>query len=187
MLRRQDPFSADYLVESAELLGADMELTDGSGQAPRRAVRFVPLGSGCAWTAAVRVARPWSRAAHSGDHATPRDDAALVVEAGVPFLVHVGDPGRYEVLSSATPVVEVEPVTSSGLLLLLSPWSITAIGSEGARWTTRRLSIEGLRADEVRDGWLLGVSDPADEEPREFAVELATGRAMGGFDETGTH
>jgi hypothetical protein len=66
------------------------------------------------------------------------------------------------------------------MLLLVTGWAITAVGSDGDLWTTDRIAIDGLRVDEVSDGWARGVADPDDDEPRDFALDLATGRVIGG-------
>lgn len=94
-------------------------------------------------------------------------------ELAVPRPAHV-------VVGSAEPLVGVEPVPSAGLLLHLTPWSVTAVGTDGgAAWRTGRLAVDELRADEVGDGWLLGVADP-DDEAREYAVRLRDGSSRGG-------
>ncbi len=116
----------------------------------------------------------------SGNYATPRMDTVLIVERGVAFLVDVAHPSEYQVVDVDGPVVQVWPLVTHELLLLITPWSITAIGRDGVEWSTPRLAIEGLRLDNVVDGWAWGFADPQDEEPREFGVELATGRTEGG-------
>jgi hypothetical protein len=83
-------------------------------------------------------------------------------------------------VSTEGPVVGVEQLVEESLLILLTPWSITAVDVEGVAWTSRRIAIEGLRVDEVSEGWLRGVADPDDEEPYDFAVDLRTGEVVGG-------
>lgn len=58
--------------------------------------------------------------------------------------------------------------------------SITALDESGLRWQTDRLSIDGIRLDEVEGCRLAGVADPDDSEPRDFVVDLDTGRHEGG-------
>lgn len=85
---------------------------------------------------------------------------------------------------SDEPVVAIEALIESRLLLLLTPWSITAIDHTGdAVWATRRLAMDGFRADEVREGWLLGVADP-EPEGRESAVRLRDGTYEAGLEPT---
>jgi hypothetical protein len=103
-----------------------------------------------------------------------------VVERGTAFLGDVLRPDHFTAVKTAGPVVAAYEVASEDCLLLVTPWAITAVGREGVLWTTERIAIDGLRIDEVADGWLRGVSDPDDEEPGDFAVEMATGRLVGG-------
>ena len=71
-------------------------------------------------------------------------------------------------------------MSTQGLLLVLTPWSMVAIDHQGIRWATDRIAIYGLTVDQVRDGWVSGVANPSDSEPRAFAIELDTGRVVGG-------
>jgi hypothetical protein len=180
MLRASEQFSADYVIEAAEVSSAAYVFSDGVDGEARRAVFVSPFGDAPAWSARLSVARPLTRSACSGDYPTPRPDVVLFVERGVAFFVEARRPERYRVIGTDGPVLGVEPVVREGLLLLLSPWSITAIGGDGLCWSTPRIAIESLRVDEVAGGWLRGVADPRDEEPRDFAVELGTGRLVGG-------
>jgi hypothetical protein len=66
------------------------------------------------------------------------------------------------------------------LLLLATPWLVTAIGPDGVAWQTKRLAIDGLRLDETDRSRLAGVADPDSAEPREFMIDLLTGSHQGG-------
>ena len=66
------------------------------------------------------------------------------------------------------------------LLLLITPWSIAALATDGVQWATQRVAIDGLRVDTVESGWLRGVADPEDDEARHFSLELASGGVIGG-------
>lgn len=63
----------------------------------------------------------------------------------------------------------------------MTPWTIGAIGSDSVAWESPRIAIEGLRLDEVEEGWLRGVADPEDDEPTQYAIDLATGELRGGW------
>ena len=77
-------------------------------------------------------------------------------------------------------MVDFKPVPREEVLLLATPWDVTAIGQDGVLWTTGRLAIDGLRLDESQVGWIAGVADPGDLEPRDFAIDLRTGKHEGG-------
>jgi hypothetical protein len=100
---------------------------------------------------------------------------------GDAFLINSEDPATGQYIGTGGPVVIVESAIEDDVLLLASPWVVTAVCAEGRTWQTRRLSVEGLRLDEIADGWLRGVSDPDEEEARNFAVNLRTGDSRGGF------
>lgn len=81
-------------------------------------------------------------------------------------------------------MVDAEELPADGVLLLLTPWSITAVGQSGRRWTSGRITIDKLGVDEAGDGSLRGVADRDDDEPRDFALDLATGEVVGGAEIT---
>jgi hypothetical protein len=120
------------------------------------------------------------RRGFSGLFGTPSPRRLCVVECGTAFLVDVLNPPATTVVQVDGPVRGIEPLVNHGLLLLLTPWTITAVGTSGPLWTTRRIAIEDVRVDEVIDHHLGGVADPDDEEPRNFAIDLRTGEVVGG-------
>lgn len=136
--------------------------------------------TGDRWSGAARAGAPSVRSALSGCFSTPAATSLLLVSRGDAFLVDVLEPGEFHVVDTGGPVVLVRPLVDHGLLLLGSPWIITAIDEGGRRWQTRRLSIDGIRLDEVDEVRLAGVADPDDDEPRDFVVDLRSGEHEGG-------
>lgn len=132
-----------------------------------------------AWTATFAAPEPGRRAL-TAVMGTPSPTGLCVVERGTAFLGDVLRPADFEVVPTAGPVVSAEELTTEAILLLLTPWAITAVGTDGVLWTTQRIAIDGLRVDEASDGWARGVADPADDEPRDFALDLRTGEVIGG-------
>ncbi len=134
-----------------------------------------------AWMGSFRAADPLSRHTASLVSATPNPTRMCVVERGTPFLVNVLRPSEWTVVRLNGPVMRVSELVAQELLLLTTPWSITAVGVDGPLWSTARIAAEEIRIDEVEAGWLRGVADPRVEEPREFAIDLRSGEVVGGI------
>lgn len=176
-----DAFPAGYEVEVIESIPDDAFVFEGPGSTRSGGVVIkVATEGGRRWVGVARAGGPSVQGALSGVFSTPAKTRLLLIGRGDAFLVDVDAPERFEALDTGGPVVAVRPVAGEGLLLLASPWTITAIGADGVRWQTGRLAIEGIRLDEVQAGQLAGVADPDDDEPRDFVVDLRTGRHEGG-------
>lgn len=132
------------------------------------------------WVGAVCRSSPTVKGALTVAHPTPHRRRVCVVASGDAYLIDVDRPQDFKVLQTGGPVVAVYPVVSEGLLLLASPWVVTAVDGKGPVWQTERLAIDGFRLDEVDDGRAAGVADPGDDEPRDFVIDLRTGRHDGG-------
>ena len=177
-------FPAAYQAEVlAEAPAAEMERFEfcRTGEDARGDLLVeVATKTGGWWLASIRPPASSLRGAVTSIHSTPSPSVMCVVVGGDAVLIDVRDPAKYEWVDTAGPVVTVRSLVRERLLLLATPWAITAVGRDGVRWRTERLSIEGLRLDEVADGWLAGVADPGDDEPRDFAIDLRTGSHRGG-------
>lgn len=132
------------------------------------------------WVGIARAGVRSLRGALSGAFSTPNPSRICVVARGDAYLIDVVAPERYQTIDTAGPVLEVRALIKQNLLLLVTPWTITAVGEHGVCWRTRRLAIEGVRLDEADGNWLAGVADPDSDESRDFAVDLTTGRHEGG-------
>lgn len=177
----EEAFSASYGVEILEVAPDDAQVFErpGSIRSGEVVVEIIPERAR-RWVGVARAGAPSVRGALSGVFSAPSETRLLLVGRGDAFLVDVEVPDRFEAIDTGGPVVAVRPVLDQGLLLLASPWVITALGEDGIRWQTGRLAIEGIRLDEVQAGRLAGVADPGDDEPRDFVVDLRTGRHEGG-------
>lgn len=168
----------------------DVTVADHSAAAPDHA--FSAQGAG---SRSVLVAvEPWEKATWTATFAapdpgrraltallgTPSPTGLCVVERGTAFLGDVLEPDGFEVVATPGPVVTAEELVTQGALLLVTPWAITSVGASGVVWTTPRIAVDGLRVDEASEGWLRGVADPDDDEPRNFAINLVTGQKIGG-------
>lgn len=116
----------------------------------------------------------------SGVWSCPRTDDLLAVAGGYAYRIDTGEPGRCEFLP-VRPVAAVMPVPSAGLLLLAGFHDLLALGADGVRWRSERLSWEGVTLGEVRDGVLHGEGwDMFADREVPFTVDLATGAHGGG-------
>lgn len=180
MLSSSGSFKRAYYATLIDAPGAgssDFEFSSGSSNGLVSTLLVQPF-EGPEWTGSF-AGNPSLRGV-SGVFETPSPTWLCYLSRGSAFLVDVMHPSRTSILTLDGPVRSVVMAEDAGLLLLATPWSITAIGAGTERWTTRRISVESLRLDEIMDHFLLGVADSDDDEPREFAVDLRTGDFRGG-------
>jgi hypothetical protein len=176
----QKPFPARYEVEILDLVPEDARTFGRERPSQGGDVIVAVRTDRMRWVGVARAGPPSLPKALFGVLSTPSPLHLCVVARGDAYLIDVLAPDRYELVDTAGPVVQAKAVPDEGVLLLVSPWTITALEEKGVRWRTDRLAIEGIRLDEVQGGWLAGVADPDDDEPRDFCVNLRTGRHEGG-------
>lgn len=176
----RDHFASEFDAAIMERSGGVPDHLFAAPGAGARAVEVVvePWG-GPTWTATFAAPEPGVRAL-TAVLGTPRPTGLCVVERGTAFFGDVLEPAGFSVVETRGPVIGAEELPAEGVLLLLTPWSITAVGQSGRLWTSERVAIDGLRVDEAAEGWLRGVADPDEDEPRDFALDLATGEVVGG-------
>ena len=116
----------------------------------------------------------------SGVWSCPAPDDLLAVAGGYAYRVATLRPDTVELVEQR-PVTALLPVPERGLLLLAGFHDVLALGSEGVRWRTGRLSWEGLRLRAVEDGELHGEGwDMFTDREMPFTVDLTTGAHRGG-------
>jgi hypothetical protein len=172
-------FASEFDVAIADYSAAPDHVFSAEGAGSRAAAVSVEPWGEPPWTAAFAGPDPGRRAL-TALLGTPSPTGLCVVERGTAFVGDVLEPDGFEVVATPGPVVAAEELVDEGALLLVTPWAITAVGPSGVLWTTPRIAVDGLRVDEASDGWVRGVADPDDDEPRDFAVGLATGQLTGG-------
>lgn len=112
--------------------------------------------------------------------ACPRADHLLALAGGYAYLVDTLVP-EHSLHVPLKPVTAVLPAVSAGLLLLVGFHHIVALDAGGLRWTSARLSWEGVTLGEVRDGRLHGLGwDLHTDRELPFSVDLRTGEHEGG-------
>jgi hypothetical protein len=183
MMRVDTTFAAEYEIRTLTETPAGgarhvFERADrqGGGEV---LIEVFPDG-GKPWVGIIRKALPTVPASMTALYTTPNRRRLCAIAAGDAYLIDVDAPEGSGVLETRGPVVTVRPILSEGLLLLVSPWVVTAIDAEDQRWQTGRLAVEGLRLDEMDEDRLAGVADPDDDEPTDFVIDLRTGDHEGG-------
>ena len=111
---------------------------------------------------------------------TPDLDSFCVVVGGYAYVVKASGPAQW-LRVEQSPVVDLRVLSQQGLLLFAGFTSITAVGSEGAAWTTERLTWEGLTITSINGEKLLGHGwDALADKEAPFEVDLKTGKHKGG-------
>jgi hypothetical protein len=116
----------------------------------------------------------------SGVWTCPNPAQMLAVSGGYAYLVDMATPERCVHLP-LKPAAAVLSIPDEGLIVLAGFHHAIALDAHGVRWTSGRLSWEGVTLGEVREGKLhgLGWSMPLDRE-LPFVLDLATGEHTGG-------
>lgn len=174
-------FPAGYEVEVLDAAPDDALVFERRGSVRNGELAVeVSTEGGSRWRGVVRAGAPSVRGAVSGVFSTPAKTGLLLVARGDAVLIDVAEPDHFHIVDTGGPVVAVRPALEPALLLLASPWVITAVDESGVRWQTHRLAIEGVRMDEIEGARLAGVADPDDDESRDYVVDLRTGLHEGG-------
>jgi hypothetical protein len=110
----------------------------------------------------------------------PRADDLLALAGGYAYLIDTLDPAR-SVHLPMRPVTHVLAAPANGLIFLAGFHAVAAIGAEGLRWQSGRLSWEGVTLGEVHGRHLhgLGWNLETDREVP-FTIDLETGSHEGG-------
>ena len=110
----------------------------------------------------------------------PDPDTLCVVAGGYGYVVETSAPSRWFRVEQL-PVIDLRAEPEAGLLLFAGFTTITALGSEGVRWTTGRLSWEGVTITRIESGKLQGRAwDAMSDKEVDFEVDLLTGKHIGG-------
>lgn len=110
----------------------------------------------------------------------PDPDSLCAVAGGYAYVVKAADPAQWFRIEQR-PVMELRALLELRLLLFAGFTSISALGGEGLKWTTERLSWEGISITEISGEKLLGLGwDALADKEAPFAVDLLTGKHTGG-------
>lgn len=110
----------------------------------------------------------------------PDPDSLCVVVGGYAYVVKATDPASWFRVEQR-PVTDLRPVSQHELLLFTGFTTITAVGKAGLKWTTERLSWEGISITEIAGAKLRGLGwDALTDKQVAFEVDLLTGKHTGG-------
>lgn len=110
----------------------------------------------------------------------PNPEMLCVIAGGYGYVVNTRTPGEWARIEQR-PVVELKPLAEHQLILFTGFTSITSLGSNGVAWTTERLSWEGIRISDIKQGKLFGFGwDAVTDKELPFEVDLKTGEHTGG-------
>jgi hypothetical protein len=111
---------------------------------------------------------------------TPDPGQFCVVVGGYAYVVKASSPADWLRIEQR-PVVDLRVLSQQSLLLFAGFTSITALGSSGIKWTTERLTWEGLTITAIDGGRLFGHGwDALADKEVPFTVDLKTGKHTGG-------
>ena len=134
----------------------------------------VTTAAGNRWSASIFGGRTGlTQSANS-----PNSSTLLCVAGGIPYLILVEKPDRYEVLP-IRPVREIIPVIDAKLMILVGYTSLLAVGVDGVKWASPRLVSDGFSEVRVALSRVVvrGVS-ARDNMEIEITLDLATGEAV---------
>jgi hypothetical protein len=116
----------------------------------------------------------------SGVFACPRADDLLAVAGGYAYLIDTRAPER-ALFVPLRPVAQVLSALEADLILLAGFYRVAAIGPEGLRWESERLSWEGVTMSEIVGNEVHGTGwDMKSDREVPFSVDLSTGKHRGG-------
>ncbi len=116
----------------------------------------------------------------SGIWSSPDPDHMVAVAGGYAYHIDTRRPDR-SLLLEQRPVTALLALPEYGCLLLAGFHDVLALGAEGVRWRTGRLSWEGITLGSVEGGFLHGVGwEMFSDKDVPFTIDLQTGSHQGG-------
>lgn len=113
-------------------------------------------------------------------YSCPDPDSLCAVVGGYAYVVKTTDPTSWFRVEQR-PVTDLRAVSERELLLFTGFTTITAVATAGLKWTTERLSWEGISITEIAGAKLRGLGwDALTDKQVPFEVDLLTGKHTGG-------
>lgn len=178
-------FRRDYEVTQTEFPGnGTVGYEFGASGFEHHALVFAvsPATSASSWTGRFATKAPLVNRAVTDFFGTPDPDVLCVLNCGAVLLVNVHHPQEGRVVALPEPITSVLEAVDARALVLASPWTVTVVRTQKEIWTSHRIAIEDIGLVGVDGDWLRGIADPADEEAREFSLNLSTRVIVGGVE-----
>lgn len=116
----------------------------------------------------------------AGVYALPNPAHLCAVAGGYGYIIDTTTPTTSTQIP-LRPITAIAALPEHNLLLCCGFHTVIAWGSEGAVWTTARLSWDGIQLGEVEGGYLAGLGwDMMTDRDVPFSIDLRTGRHTGG-------
>lgn len=163
-------------VEKLYHYPAELEEGDRSGAY----VRVIPReGTPGAWTGFFALGFDSDQVVNA-ICSCPDPGSLCVVAGGYAYVVKAADPAQWFRIEQR-PVMDLRALPELRLLLFAGFTSISSLGAAGLRWTTERLSWEGVTITEITGDKLRGRGwDAVTDKEVPFEVDLLTGKHTGG-------
>jgi hypothetical protein len=141
-------------------------------------LRFIPREGG-PWTGFFAVGFDSGQVVNAVC-SCPDPDSVCAVAGGYAYVVKAHDPERWFRVEQR-PVVDLRALPQQGLLLFTGFISISAVDRQGLKWTTERLSWEGVTVTQISGEKLRGLGwDAMADKELPFEVDLLNGKHTGG-------
>jgi hypothetical protein len=116
----------------------------------------------------------------TGIFSTPNPRRVCIVAQGAGYFVNVDDPSDWECVQGF-PITDVRLVAHQRMIVFADFCALTAYGSSGKAWSTRRIAWDGLRITSVDSASIRGECEEVPGEGLiEFTVDLTNGQHDGG-------
>jgi hypothetical protein len=165
-----------HVLPGLPTTGSLPEQFSATGQGKHRegfVVEFTPT-SGTSWIGNFQP----GLSKYSEVFTDPDGSSVIVVAGGTAYVVDIE--GRRLLRTFGAQIETVIADDARRQLLFGNGLWFEALCSEGIRWSSRRVSWEGMRNVKLAGSTIVGEALDLDDTWREFSIDLATGVAVGG-------
>jgi hypothetical protein len=161
--------------EAGFTVGVDPEFPPNGGEAPQRIpANLTRIGAVLRLTAPASA--PWDIAVGAPNWwRTPIPTAIAFISDWAGYLVDVVE---RRILVEEQGVVRIRQDQQHGLVLLIRPYDMTAVGPEGVAWHSDQIAGDDLKVVAIDDRGIVCTGYDGGEFPSEFVVDPATGKVL---------